>query len=162
MQRMFFASGNKIYELGVDPQGKTENNLVMRIDTKGFAPAGLYGDVVFRRASINISHDSGFKVKITPILDGKIIEECVMVFSTGQPANRTETIVLDVPLGVRSPSGNMKGARGSNLKLRIETVPLNDSSFFGTVHFDSIQIAYASGHSAAPQGSGGQRSVGEV
>lgn len=162
MQRLFIGHSTNVYENGVDAAGRIENEQRLIIKTKGFAPAGLFGNVIFRRASVTVSHESGFRVKITPILDGEIITNCVTFFSEGSsPRGLRETVVLDIPLGLIEPNGNASGARGSNLQIQVETVPAANDAFYGTVHIDNIQILYAGGH-ATGLSPDGARNVGSV
>lgn len=168
--KLILIHGNNIYQADAAEDGGVEKNLRLAVKTKGFSPVGLFGDVVFRRVSLTLSHEQGYMVYVTPILDGRPLYGNTSAFSSGRPASGVrETVVLDIPLGVHYRSNGQvlsKGARGSNIQLYIETYPTANKALMGPVHLESVQILYAAGHVSshgAAEAGGGHapaRSVG--
>lgn len=162
-EKLFIGVGSKVYTSDAEPNGATENDFALKVRTRAIAPAGLYGEVVFRRASLTVTHTGGFSLRITPILDGKVIDNCVSVFSSSKsPSGRGETVVLDIPLGIREKSGNATGARGSVLQLEIESLPLGSEALAGTLSFDNVQVLHSGGHAGGIRGGEGGRSTGNA
>lgn len=154
MERLFFASGSTLYEYAMEPQGQVEADLFMVVKSKAFAPMGLYGDAVFRRVSVTVTHEAGFALRVIPIVDG--VEQPGAIFSLpSTPGVSVETVVLDVAVA----------KRGTTIQIRVESLPLNGKSWLGTVHVDNGQVLYREGHAGAggdaeAGASRGARSVG--
>jgi hypothetical protein len=129
------AAGARLIRFGV---GRTQvtaagtEDVLLDVSTWDASPAGPEGDVVYRSLAAEITHDGGYSVGVTPIVDGA--EQAEQTFSGGAPSGGgTERATLQAFIAVR---GNRIAARVRQLDdagtLEVVSVTASASVIRGT------------------------------
>lgn len=140
MSRLLFGgrSDGAIFQPGQANLADAGEAVCLRAVTGTWAPNGWFQSVLFRTVTVNVAANVGATVRVTPILNGKVLDgtlgqpDCRVTFTLSVPpaGQRTETrtiVGLSRPVG-DDPTAGRVGLRGTWLSFLVETIGLLDVS----------------------------------
>jgi len=97
------AAGAAVLEVGTgvtDTDGTTATDVLAACETHDLFPAGTGGVCIFRGIVVNVRHDAGFAVTVTPVVDGQALS--AQAFNAAAlPAGSDGLVTLRAPIAER-------------------------------------------------------------
>lgn len=108
------SGGNDILRYG-DAFRDDGQQVVLRLTPRSIAPAGVRGEVLYRNLYLTLSYGTGFKVVVTPVVDGERLTAEATTIEEGASVDTSQ--VFEIPLAEDQDPGtgatSRRGVRGT-------------------------------------------------